>query len=190
MTLLLARNWWSLALRGAIAIIFGLITFAWPGITFAAMVFLFGGYALVDGVVNLIGMFHRSTARDRWWVLLLEGLAGIGAGLVTLFWPGITALALVIVIAAWAFVTGIFEIAAAIRLRNVISGEWLMILSGVISVILGILFAALPIVGALAIAITVGIYATVFGILMLSLGFRLRAWSHTLGAGAIPLPAR
>jgi uncharacterized membrane protein HdeD (DUF308 family) len=190
MPLLLARNWWSLVLRGVVAIIFGILTFAWPGITLAALVLLFGAYALVDGVVNLVGIFHRTQPNERWWVLLLEGLAGIAAGLITFFWPGITALALVFVIAAWAFVTGIFEIAAAIRLRHVITGEWLLALSGIASVILGILFAAIPIVGALTIALMVGIYATVFGVLMVSLGFRLRGWAHTLGSGAMPLPAR
>jgi uncharacterized membrane protein HdeD (DUF308 family) len=190
MPIVLARNWWSLVLRGAVAIVFGIITFAWPGITLAALVLLFGAYALIDGVVSLIGIFHGSRENERWWALLLEGLTGIGAGLVTFFWPGITALALVFVIAAWAFVTGIFEIVAAIRLRHVITGEWVLVLSGILSVILGVLFAAIPIVGALAIAMTVGIYAVIFGVLMVSLGFRLRAWSHTLGSGAMPLPAR
>ena len=146
---------------------------------------------MVDGVVNIVGMFHASRERGRWWVLFIEGLVGIGAGLVTFLWPAITALALVFVIAAWALATGILEIVAAIRLRKYISGEWLLVLSGVISLILGALFVANPLVGALTIALWVGVYAIVFGGLLVGLGLRLRSWerdSH-LGAGtSMPLP--
>lgn len=189
MPLLLARNWWSLVIRGILAIAFGVLTFIWPGITIAVLVLLFGAYALIDGVVNLVGMFAGSRPEERWWALLIEGIVGIAAGLITFFWPGITALSLVFVIAAWAFVTGIFELVAAVRLRREISGEWLLILSGIASLLLGVLFAALPLVGILAIAFTVGIYAIIFGALMVSLGFRLRSWAHTFPGGAMPLPA-
>jgi len=192
MPLLLARNWWTLVLRGIVAIIFGILTFIWPAITIAVLVLLFGAYALVDGVFNLIGVFHRSSPNERWWALLLEGLVGIAAGLVTFFWPAITALALVYVIAAWALLTGIFELAAAFRLRQELPGELLLIFGGILSIILAIVFAAVPVLGALSIAFAIGIYAVIFGVLMLSLGFRLRSWEHRLGAGtgAMPLPAR
>jgi len=192
MPFLLARNWWTLVIRGIIAIIFGILTFVWPAITLAVLVLLFGAFALVDGIVNLVGVFHRSSQHERWWALLLEGLVGIAAGLVTFFWPAITALELVYVIAAWALLTGIFEIMAAIRLRHELSGELLLIFSGIISVILAIVFAAMPLVGALSITFAIGIYAIIFGVLMLSLGFRLRSFEHTFGAGtgAMPLPAR
>ncbi len=188
MPILLAKNWWSLVIRGLVAILFGLITFAWPGITLAALVLLFGAYALIDGIVSLVGVFRASRAHERWGALLLEGLAGIIAGLVTFFWPAITALALVYVIAAWALVTGVFEIAAAIRLRKYITGEWLLVLSGVVSVILGLLFIIAPLAGALAIALWVGIYAVIFGGLLVALGLRLRSIGHTFGTGTIPSP--
>ena len=112
------------------------------------------------------------------------------AAAITVLWPGITAIALVYVIAAWALVTGVFEIAAAVRLRQVITGEWLLILSGIASIIFGFLAIALPLVGALAIALGIGIYAVIFGTLLIALGFKLRNWSKTVHAGTtIPLPA-
>src|SRR6266576_1738410 len=129
----LIRNWWSLVIRGLVAILFGLITFAWPGITLVALVFLYGAYALIDGIVSLVGVFRATRTHERWGWLLFEGIAGIAAGIITFLWPAITAFVLVIIIATWAIVTGLFEIAAAIRLRKVIAHEWLLILSGVVS---------------------------------------------------------
>jgi uncharacterized membrane protein HdeD (DUF308 family) len=192
MPFLLARNWWTLVIRGIIAIIFGILTFVWPAMTLAVLVLLFGAYAFVDGAMNLIGIFRRSSQQERWWALLLEGLVGIAAGLVTFFWPAITALALVYVIAAWALLTGIFEIIAAVRLRQELSGESLLIFSGILSVILAVVFAAMPLLGALSITFAIGTYAIIFGVLMVSLGFRLRSFEHSFGAGtgAMPLPAR
>jgi uncharacterized membrane protein HdeD (DUF308 family) len=191
MPILLARNWWSLVIRGFIAILFGLVTFAWPGITLSALVLLFGAYALMDGIVIIVGIFRGSNAHERWGVLLIEGIAGIAAGLVTFFWPLITTLALVYVVAVWALVTGVFEIAAAIRLRKEIRNEWLLALAGVVSVILGVLLVIAPVVGALALTLWIGAYAIVFGALLVALGLRLRSRGHTLGTGAsMPLPAR
>jgi uncharacterized membrane protein HdeD (DUF308 family) len=185
MKLVLAENWWSLAIRGLVALIVGAIAFVWPGITLAALVILFGAYALIDGVVSLAGAWRASRAHERWGVLLLEGIAGIVAAVIAILWPGITAYALVVLIAAWALVTGAFEIAAAVRLRKHISGEWLLALSGVVSILFGFLIIAFPLAGALAIAYMVGIYAFVFGLLLLALGFRLRSWSK----GLHPTPA-
>src|SRR5438093_2444204 len=159
----LVRNWWVLLLRGLAGIIFGIITFISPAISLAALVLVFGAYALVDGVLAIISAIRWRGEVDRWWVLLLEGLAGIAAGIVTFLWPGITALALLYVIAAWALVTGVFEIAAAIRLRRAITGEWLLALSGVFSIALGVLLVLLPGPGALAVTIWIGAYAFVFG---------------------------
>jgi uncharacterized membrane protein HdeD (DUF308 family) len=189
MATILARHWWSLVIRGLVAILFGLVTFAWPGITLGALVLLFGAYALVDGIVNLVAMFRSSRAREHWWAFLLEGIAGILAGLVTFLWPVITTLALVYIIAGWAFVTGIFEIIAAIRLRKHIAGEVLLVLSGILSIVLGFLFAIAPLAGALVIALWVGIYAMIFGALLVALGFRLRSWGHTHPIGSEPLPS-
>ena len=168
----LARNWWAVALRGLAGILFGIITFVWPGISLAALVLLFGAYAFADGVLSIVSAVRRRGA-DRWWLLLLQGILGIGAGLVTWLWPGITALALLAVIAAWALMGGALQIAAAIRLRKVISGEWLLALGGVLSMALGVLLIVFPGPGALAL-VWIGAYAFVFGIVLLVLGFRLR----------------
>jgi uncharacterized membrane protein HdeD (DUF308 family) len=186
----LARNWWSLVIRGLLGIVVGMITFLWPVVTLAALVFLFAGYALVDGIVSLAGALRAAGAHERWGALLIEGIVGILAALATVLWPAITALALVYVIAAWAIVTGIAEIVAAVRLRKYISGEWLLVLGGIASVIFGVLIAAIPVVGALVIAVWFGAYALVFGAILIALGFRLRAWERTRPAGdRVPSPA-
>ena len=191
MRVILARNWWSLVIRGIAAIIFGILTFVWPGITVTALVFLFAGYALVDGVVSLAGAVRAAEAHDRWGALLLEGIVGIAAAIATILWPGITALSLVFVIAAWAIITGVAEIAAAVRLRKHIHGEWLLALAGILSILFGVLVVAMPIAGALVIAIWIGAYALVFGVTLVALGFRLRSWlrgPHETGS-PMPLPA-
>jgi uncharacterized membrane protein HdeD (DUF308 family) len=188
MRLLLANSWWSLVIRGVVAIVLGLVTFAWPGITLSALVLLFGAYALIDGVVNIVGAWRAAEAHERWIALLIEGFAGIAAAVVTILWPAITALALVYVIGAWALVTGIFEIVAAVRLRKYIKHEWLLALSGIASVLFGFLLFIFPLAGALAIALWVGVYAVVFGSLLIGLGFRLRSLSRTLDFGS-PLAA-
>jgi uncharacterized membrane protein HdeD (DUF308 family) len=153
-------------------------------------VLLFGAYALMDGIVALIGLFRASRAHERWGVLLVEAILGILVAAITVVWPGITALAFVIMVASWALVTGVFEIIAAIRLRQQIRNEWLLALSGVVSVILGAFFVLVPAVAALAIALYVGLYAFVFGVLMIALGLRLRSQEHAshLG-GREPLPS-
>jgi len=169
----LSRNWWAVLLRGLAGILFGIITFFAPAISLAALVLLFGAYALVDGVLAIVSAVRRRGA-DRWWLLLLEGLVGIAAGVLTFLWPAITAIALLYVIAAWALVTGAFEIAAAIRLRKAITGEWLLALSGIFSIALGVLLVLFPGPGALAVTIWIGAYAFVFGALLFALGLRLR----------------
>src|SRR5260370_12014341 len=133
MRIALATNWWSLVIRGIAGIAFGILTFVWPGITLVALVLVFGAYSLIDGVMSLIGAVRAAEAHERWGLLVLEGLVGIAAAAITVLWPGITAIALVYVIAAWAIVTGALEIGAAIRLREVISGEWLVMWGGVVS---------------------------------------------------------
>ena len=169
----LSRNWWAVSLRGLAGILFGIITFIAPGISLAALVLLFGAYAFADGVLAIVTAIRRR-GNDRWGMLLLEGLVGVAAGVLTLLWPGITALALLYVIAAWALVTGAFEIAAAIRLRKVITGEWILALSGILSMALGVLLIVAPGPGALAVVIWIGAYAFVFGVLLFALGLRLK----------------
>ena len=174
----LARNWWAVLLRGIAAVLFGIFTFFAPGISLAALVLVYGAYALVDGVFSIVSAIRRRGSTDRWWVLLLSGIAGIAAGLITLFWPGITAIALLYLIAAWALVTGLMEIIAAVRLRKVITGEWLLALSGILSIALGVVLALFPAPGALAVVLWIGAYAIVFGSVLIALSFRLRSWGR------------
>ena len=182
----LTRNWWVVLIRGIAGVLFGIATFIAPGVSLAVLVLLFGAYALVDGVLAVVTAVRRRDVSDRWWMLLLEGVVGIAAGIVTLVWPGITALALLYVIAAWALLTGAFEIAAAIRLRTIIVGEWLLVLSGIASIGLGILLMIFPGPGALVMVLWIGAYAFVFGVLLIALGVRLRS----LGRSRTPHAAR
>jgi uncharacterized membrane protein HdeD (DUF308 family) len=190
MRLALARNWWSLVLRGIAAILLAIVTLLWPGITLTALIFLFGAYAFVDGVLALVGAVRAAGAKERWGSLLIEGLAGIAAGVITVIWPGITALALVLIIAAWAIVTGIVELVAAVRLRRYVQHEWLLALSGIASLVFGILMIMAPLAGALVIALFVGGYALAFGVILISLGIRMRGLSNTPLAGpSVTAPA-
>ncbi len=167
----LTANWWALALRGLVAVLFGLLTFFLPGITLVTLVLLFGAYALVDGVFNVIAFFRVASHQ---WALLVEGVIGIIAGVLTFAWPAITAIVLLYMIAFWAILTGIFEIIAGIRLRKVITNEWLLIVMGVFSFLFGTLILFSPGTGALAIVLWIGAYALVFGVFLLALAFRLR----------------
>jgi uncharacterized membrane protein HdeD (DUF308 family) len=184
MIAMLARNWWLLAIRGVAAILFGIGAFLWPGLTLTVLVLLFGAYALVDGIFAVIAAIAARGERARWWMLILEGLAGIVIGVITFMYPAATFLVLYSFIAAWAIITGILEIVAAIRLRKEIEGEWMLALGGVASLIFGILLLALPAVGMLTLIWLIGAYALVFGILLLMLAFRLRRWRDTVGGQA------
>lgn len=171
----LSRNWWALALRGLAAIIFGILAFVWPGITLWALILLFGAYMLVDGVFAIVAAVRVAGEAARWWLLLVEGILGVLAGIVAFAWPGLTALALLYFVAAWAIVTGIFEIVGAIRLRREIEGEWALILGGALSVLFGVLLVAVgPGVGLLSLVWLIGVYAVAFGVLLLILAFRVR----------------
>ncbi len=174
MLTLLARNWWVLALRGVLAIIFGILAFVWPQLTLLTLIYLFGAYVLVDGFFALISGIRSYGSYDRWWAMLIEGILGVIVGILTLVWPIATGLVLLYFIAAWAVVTGIFEIIAAIQLRKVIRGEWLMVLSGLASIAFGLLLVIFPGAGALGLTWLIGAYAIVFGILFIILALRLR----------------
>lgn len=184
----LTRNWWVVLLRGIAGVSFGVATMFAPEISLLVLVLMFGAYALGDGILALVTAMRRA-GDDRWWVLLLQGLAGIGAGVATLLWPGITALVLLYLIAGWALVTGGFELAAAIRLRKVIEREWLLALSGIASIVLGVVLMLAPGPGALALVLWIGACALVSGTLLMVLAFRLRSYGRTHGAhprGASP----
>jgi uncharacterized membrane protein HdeD (DUF308 family) len=174
MELSLARFWWVLLLRGVLAILFGVMVIIWPILWWALVVASFAAYALLDGAFAIAAALTGRGA-GHGWALLLEGMIGITAGVLTLFWPVVTGLALLWFIAAWAIATGVFEVVAAIRLRKEIAGEWLLALSGILSVLFGVALFILPAEGALALAWLIAAYALTFGVLMVALAFRLRA---------------
>lgn len=169
----LARNWWVILLRGILALIFGVLTFVWPGITLAVLVALYGAFALVDGVLAIVAAIRGGAPAPRWW-LALVGVFGIAAGVLTVLWPQITAVMLLMFIAAWAIAMGVMQIVGAIKLRNEIEGEWLLIASGVLSVLFGVMLVAWPGAGALAMVLVIGAFAIMFGILMIGFSLRLR----------------
>ena len=172
----LSQYWWLVILRGVLAILFGILAFVWPGITWLTLIIMFGVYAVVDGVITAATGLARTKDTPRWWTFLLEGLISIVAGVIALIRPDLATLVLLYVIAAWAVFTGILEIVAAIRLRHEITNEWVLALGGVLSVALGLLLFFQPVAGSLAIIWTIAAYAIIFGILLVVLGFRLRNW--------------
>jgi uncharacterized membrane protein HdeD (DUF308 family) len=167
-------HWWALALRGVLAILFGLAALLRPGIALEALILLFGAYALVDGVFSIVGVFGGARGGMPRWLLLLEGIAGIVAGIVAFVLPVLTAFALYFLIIAWALVTGVAEISTAIRLRREIEGEWAMILSGALSILFAVVLLASGAIGIFTLVWAIGVYAVVFGVLLLIAAFRVR----------------
>jgi uncharacterized membrane protein HdeD (DUF308 family) len=174
----IASNWWVLVLRGVVAILFGALAFLWPGLAWIVVVASFAAFALVDGVLAIAAATSGHGQGRQWWALILQGLLGISAGVLTLIWPDVTELALLFFIAYWSMATGTFAVVTAIRLRKEIRGEWTLALSGVLSILFGLVMVILPVAGAVAIAWLIGFYSIVFGVLLLSLGFRLRSLSR------------
>jgi uncharacterized membrane protein HdeD (DUF308 family) len=160
---------WSLALRGVIAIVFGVLAILWPAVTLVALALLFGAYALVSGVAEIFAAFRRQPDATRRTALVLAGVLSVAAGIVALVWPGVTALALVVIVGVWAVVTGALEIWAATRLP----GQWLSLLFGVVTMLIGVLVLIRPGIGAVALALTIGAYAIVAGALMLAESWRI-----------------
>jgi uncharacterized membrane protein HdeD (DUF308 family) len=175
MTDSLMKSWWILALRGVFAILFGVLAFFWPGITLLTLVALFAAYALLGGVASIVGAIANRRRDDDWWMPLLIGLVGVGAAIISVIEPGLTALVFVLLVGAHALVTGVLDIAFAIRLRKIIHGEWLLILSGIASIVFGALVFLFPSAGALALIWLISLYAVLTGALMLALSLRLRA---------------
>ena len=171
---LLSRYWWTLVVRGILAIIFGILAFAWPGLTLQTLVIFFGAYVLVEGIFSISGAIGGWGEREDHWLLLLEGLLGVGIGIMTFRAPGITTILLLMYIAAWGLVTGALEIVAAIRLREVIKGEWWLMFSGICSIVFALLLMFFPDAGALGLLWLIAIYAVVFGATLAALGLKLR----------------
>src|SRR5262245_1598106 len=169
-----SQYWWTILLRGIAAIVFGFIALLAPGITLTVLVLLFGAYVLVDGIGEIILGIKDFGERDRWWATLLGGIVSVAAGVITFARPGITAIALLLLIALWAIAHGIFDMVAAVRLRKVIEGEWLLGLVGALSVAFGVLMMMFPGTGALAVIFWIGAYAIVLGTMLVVLSFRVR----------------
>jgi uncharacterized membrane protein HdeD (DUF308 family) len=182
MPLLLAGNWWAIALRGVCGILFGLGAIFWPGIALAALVLLFGAYAFADGVLAIVSAVRAGAKHERWVALAFEGVFGIIVGIWSFMAPAVTIVVLVVVVAIWALITGILEIVAALRLRETIKGEWVLGLIGVASILFGTALAIVPLAGALVLAIWIGSYAFVAGVLQLMLALKLRNWLRSAGA--------
>lgn len=164
--------WWDVLLRGVIAIVFGLLVFFMPGLTVAFFVLLFGAFAIADGILLLL---QAVTVKDgRWWVRLLQGIVAIAAGVAVFVWPAISALTLLYIIAFYLVFTGILQAVAAIELRKVIKDEWLYVISGILSVIVGVLLVIRPLTGAIALAQTIGIFAIAYGMFLCVLALELR----------------
>lgn len=174
----LVRNWWALTLRGLVGIAFGAFIIARPAAALTALVLVFGAYAFIDGLLSVLAALRGGRPDRSWWALLLSGLAGMLAGVGAFLMPALTATVLLYVIALWAVVTGILEVTAAARLRAQIPDEWLLGLSGVLSILFGVLIMIAPAAGALAVMLLIGAYNLVSGLVLLALGFRLRAAPH------------
>ena len=170
----LSRHWGWVALRGLVAVLFGVFAFVAPGVTLAVLVLFWGAFAFVDGVLALMAAFKVRDQGKPFWPLLIVGFLGIAAGVATFLWPGMTALVLLLFIGAWAFVMGVFQILAAVRLRREIEHEWLLALSGALSVLFGLFVLFQPGAGALALIWALGAYAVVFGVLIIGLAFKLK----------------
>jgi uncharacterized membrane protein HdeD (DUF308 family) len=169
---MLAGNWWALLLRGIAAALFGLAALFWPGLTLFVLIVFFGAYALVDGVFAIVAGIRGSEGSR--WLLLAEGVLGVLTGLVAFFWPGMTAVVLLFLISAWAIFTGLLKVVMAIGFRRNVENAWLMGLSGALSVLFGIVLAVWPGAGLLSLVWLVGIYALIFGVVLIVLGFRAR----------------
>jgi uncharacterized membrane protein HdeD (DUF308 family) len=179
---ILSRYWWMILVRGVLAVLFGIMVFAWPGISLLSLVLLFGAFILANGFGNVVTAIGGRKEHENWWVLLLAGLAGAVLGILTFFNPGLTALALLFYIAIWAIATGLLEIVAAIRLRKEIEGEFWMALGGLASVAFGMLLVARPGGGALAVLWLIAAYAVVYGATLIMLAFKARGFAKRLEA--------
>jgi uncharacterized membrane protein HdeD (DUF308 family) len=166
-------NWGALAVRGVAAVLFGLAALIWPGLTLAVLIIFYGAYAVVDGVFAILAGL-RAGSGTRTWLLLAEGALGILAGLIAVFWPGVSAVVLLYIIAFWAIFGGLLRIVGAVLLRREIDNEWTMVLSGALWVLLGIVLFVLPGAGLLSLAWLIGIFALGAGITLIVLAFRVR----------------
>ena len=174
----LVQNWWLFTLRGIFAIVFGLLALIFPGPTMLSLVILFSAYMLVDGIFGIISAVRAIRRKeDRWALLIFEGLIDIAVGILAFLWPGITVVAFVLLVGAWAIVTGAVMTAAGFRL-NVSHGRWWLVLSGVLSLAFGTLLVIIPLIGAIVLTWWIGAYALAFGVALVVFSFKLRSRQH------------
>jgi uncharacterized membrane protein HdeD (DUF308 family) len=173
----LLQNWWLFTLRGFLGIVFGCIALIFPGPTMLSLVIVFSAYMLVDGVAGIMSAVRAIRHRDRWGLLIFEGLLNIAVGIVALLWPGITVLAFVLLVAAWAIVSGVLMTAAGFRL-NIGHGRWWLVLGGLVSILYGTLLVAAPLIGAIVLTWWMGAYAIAFGVTLIIFSFKLRSRQH------------
>jgi uncharacterized membrane protein HdeD (DUF308 family) len=170
----LTRNWWLLLLRGLAAIAFAVMTWIWPGLTIAVFVLLFGAFAFADGVLGIWGAITGPKGDRNRWLLLLWGIVGLAAGALAILAPGLVAASFVFLIAGWAILTGVLQIVAAIRLREAIEGEWVLIVAGLASIAFGVILGLRPAAGAVALSWLVAGYAFLFGVLLIVLSLKVK----------------
>jgi len=175
MVAILRQNWWTLALRGVIAIIFGICAFIWPIATALAFVILLAAFAFVEGVFAFIGAFSWGLSGSQRLLLIALGLLGLAVGVAAVMYPGITAVVIVALVAWWAIVSGVIQFVVAIELRKVIENDWLLVVGALLSILFGVLLLWRPLAGILTLSWLFGIYALLYGIMMLSLGFRVKS---------------
>jgi uncharacterized membrane protein HdeD (DUF308 family) len=174
MAKLIRQTSWMLAWRGAVALLFGVLALAWPGLTLLWLVVLFAAYALIGGAVSVVGGLAHRKSDDHWWLALLLGLVSLGAGIIAIVYPNLTAFVLVLLMGANAIATGVLDIVMAVRLRKLIRGEWVLVLAGIVSIVFGVLVFLFPEAGALALVWLIGAYAIVAGGLLLAAALRAR----------------
>lgn len=170
----LARYWWSFYARGIIALLIGLIAIFLPEITLGILAILIGAFFLVDGIFSIAVSFGSKSSGERWWIFVVEGIVGVAIGVLTFFWPRVTIMALVLLVSAWAFITGVLEIIASVKLRKLIENEWLLTLTGIISILFALALLISPETGAVVLVWLLGLYAVFFGILLIFLGRKLK----------------
>lgn len=184
---LLKRSWWALALRGVAAILFGLLAVMWPGITLLVLVGFFAAYAFITAAVSMYAAVKNRQSDKGWWLLLLLGLVAFASGVLSLIYPAVTALVLVLLMGANALVTGVLDIAMAVRLRKAIRNEWLLGLAGLVSIVFGAMVMIFPGAGAIAMVWLVSFYAVLTGVLLLALAVRMRSSATAAtGTGSTP----
>jgi uncharacterized membrane protein HdeD (DUF308 family) len=176
---LISRYWWAWLVRGIAAVIFGFLAWLWPGLTWITIAIFFGAYAFVDGIFAIVAAVRAGEAHQSWWPFLFEGVVGLLIAAITFYDIRITITALYLTIAAWAFLTGIFELVAAAKLRKLVANEIWLIVGGIASILFGVVLLLFPLIGALVIIYIIAAYAIVFGFIMIGLAFRLRSHAQT-----------